>query len=1190
MKRWHKAAIGVGAFLVLLAGFTAFILPEIVKGRTIRAVEEATGRKLAIGAIAINPFTWTVEVRGVRLTERDGTTTFASFSNVRLAVSPKTVFRAAPIVREARLSSPYLHIVRTAPNTYNFSDLLERKGAPKKEEGRFEFSLNNLAIANGAIDFVDRGLPAEKRHQVRGIELGVPFVSTIPYYADRYIDPRFRAVVNGSPLVLEGKLRPFAAAAEYSFSVNLKEVDIPYYLAYLPAKLPVRVERGKGDVRIEATYRTWAERKPEFDLRGAISVAGLRVADRDGTPLVSLGRFDVSIARASVLAREFSLSSVVLDGPVFHLSRDRSGQWNVVSLAGKKSAEKPGEEKGPPPAGKPEKKPLVDVAQVKLSNGRIMVDDALPPGGFRTEVRDISFEMTGVTTRPSNPPARYRLAFATARGETGSVAGGVSLEPLAATATVDLGDIPLDGYYPYLAGVLTAPVKGILGCTAEVAYADRLLSAEKVTVRLRDLSAPFGLGEAARLSRLDLEGGRYSQKENLAELSTVSLSGGDIRFSRDGKGNLSPLLLLKKGGGVKKGKGEPALKKESPPLRYRVGTVSGSGLAVTFTDRKMVGNPSFNLRRIGFDLKNIAGPKQEPIPFRLTAAYGKGGGAFSASGSFNPASLAMKGTAALRRIPLIDFDAYLPEGVNAILAGGFLDTRLTYSLAKRGDRLGGTFAGSLGVRSFQCLDANAEDLLNWESLQLDKVAGTLDPFSLKIDDVALAKFYSRIIIEDDGRLNLQKIYAAEKTDDQGTKGKEQQEAAPAPEKVSGAPRRKARIVISTVTLQDGTVNFTDRHLKQEYDTTLYNLGGRISGLSSEENRFADIDLRGNLENSSPLQITGKINPLRDSLFADIKVSFTDIELTPFTPYSGTFLGYAVDKGKLNLDLKYKIENKQLNSENKVFIDQLTFGRKIESDKATSLPVRLAVALLKDRKGEIHLDLPVTGRTDDPQFSVWRVILKILKNLLVKAATSPFALLEAAFGGKEDFSAVRFAPGSATLAPPEQEKLAKLAQAINDRPSLKVDIKGYVDRERDPEGYRVESLMRKMKEEKFLELVKEKRNRPGETAEKVTIEPSEQSRLLKAVYRKEKFPKPRNFLGLVKDLPVEEMRKLILANTVAGDTELRGLANERAAAVKAFLAERGKVEPSRLFLKAEDIFKAPREDMPASRVEFGAAVE
>lgn len=1192
MKAWHKILVGCGIFLVILAGFTAFVLPGIVRSRAIQAVEEATGRKLAIGDVNINPVTWTAEVRGVRLTERDGTTTFASFSSARVSVSPSSIFRGAPIVSEARLRSPYVHLVRTGANAYNFSDLLEKKGAEKPEpsKGRARFSVSNISVTNGSIDFIDRGLAVEKQHHVRGLELGVPFVSTIPHYADIFIAPRFRAVVNGSPLALDGKLKPFASAAEYSLDVNLKELDIPYYLAYVPVKLPVRMERGTAATKLALTYRIDANRNPGLFMNGELSLADLKAVDADGVPLAALDRLGVVIGRSDLLAPAVSLASVTLDGPVLHLSRDGKGVWNVARLAR-------GEKKSPQPEEtakeKPKGKAIIDVGEFALRRGTVTFADSVPPQGFKAEARDIACTVRGFSTRPGKT-ADYTLAFATGRGETASVTGGFSPEPMSATATVDLKGIVLDAFYPYLDGALTAPVKGKLDLSGQVNYdAAAGLIADKLAVRLAGLAAPFGPKDGARLARLEATGGRFSQKENRLDIARVTLSGGNIGLSRDSAGNLSPLALLKKNDGVKRPAAKDARNPAANPFRYRIASATANGLDISFTDRKSVGNPRFDLRRIGFNVSNITGPRLETMPYRLTAGYGKRG-SLNASGSIAPAPLAAKGNISLRGIPLTDFDAYFPEGLNVILADGALDTRISYALAKRGGKLGGTFGGSLAVRSFHCLDADADDLLTWDSLQLDKVSGSLEPFSLKIGEVSVAKLFSKIVIDRDGRLNLQKLYASDqKGGDQGpgTGDREKQERQTVkPEQPARTTKSQRQIAIDTVIIQEGTLAFSDHHMSREYDTTFYNLGGRISGLSSEESRFADVDLRGNLENLSPLQITGKLNPLRDDLYADITVRFADIDLTPLTPYSGTYVGYGIDRGKVSFDLKYLIENKQLNSENKVFIDQLTFGDKIESDKATSLPVRLAVALLKDRKGEIHLDIPVTGRTDDPQFKVWRVVWQIIKNLLVKAATSPFSLLQSAFGGKEDFSVVPFAAGSAHLAEAEQAKLAKIAQALNDRPSLKVDIKGYVDKELDPEGYRVELLTRKMKTEKFLEMVKEKRIQPGDSADTIVVSPDEASRYLKAVYKKEKFPKPRNVLGLEKGLPDAEMRKLILANTKVGDAELKALAAERVGVVKALLAGPGKVDPARLFLRADDIYKAPEDKKGAARVEFGAAVQ
>ena len=171
----------------------------------------------------------------------------------------------------------------------------------------------------------------------------------------------------------------------------------------------------------------------------------------------------------------------------------------------------------------------------------------------------------------------------------------------------------------------------------------------------------------------------------------------------------------------------------------------------------------------------------------------------------------------------------------------------------------------------------------------------------------------------------------------------------------------------------------------------------------------------------PLRSLAKLIPLRDDLFVDIKARIKDLDLSPTTPYSGKYAGYTIEKGKLSFDLKYLIVKRKLDSQNNIFIDQFTFGDKVESPQATKLPVKLAVALLKDRKGEIKLDLPVTGSLDDPKFSVWGVILKILVNLISKAATSPFSLLGAAFGGGEELSYVEFDYGSTAITEPNAKK-------------------------------------------------------------------------------------------------------------------------------------------------------------------------
>jgi hypothetical protein len=286
-------------------------------------------------------------------------------------------------------------------------------------------------------------------------------------------------------------------------------------------------------------------------------------------------------------------------------------------------------------------------------------------------------------------------------------------------------------------------------------------------------------------------------------------------------------------------------------------------------------------------------------------------------------------------------------------------------------------------------------------------------------------------------------------------------------------------------------------------------------------------------------------------------------MTSLSPYSAKYAGYAIEKGKMSLFVKYKIENRQLVAENRVFLDQLTFGEAVDSPDATKLPVTLAVALLKNLQGEIDINLPMAGSLDDPEFSVGGLVVKVIVNLLVKAVTSPFALLGSVFAGGEDLSQIEFDAGRAAITQPSQQRLENLAKALIDRPALRLEIEGHADSESDPEGLkraRLERKVRALKREEPADQESRRERLGGRCRGQRERVPG----LLEQVYRAEKFPKPRNLIGLVKGLPVEEMEKLILANSTVDEEDLRHLADRRAKAVLDWLVAH-EVPSERLFL-------------------------
>jgi len=527
----------------------------------------------------------------------------------------------------------------------------------------------------------------------------------------------------------------------------------------------------------------------------------------------------------------------------------------------------------------------------------------------------------------------------------------------------------------------------------------------------------------------------------------------------------------------------------------------------------------------------------------------------------------------LSEIELLPFQPYFGNFLNITVTRGQLAAKGSVTVAKAKEGVAVGYKGDLTLGAFHSVDkANSADFLKWKSFYFGNIDINSAPISVAIGEVALSDFYARALVSPEGKLNLTQIVkrdeAAAPETPAATETSAEQVVADGDGKASvplaPAPAKAViPIKISKVTLQGGNINFTDNFVKPNYSANLTKVGGRVTGLSSVDGSIADMDLRGSYDNLAPLNIKAKLNPFAAKSYLDLDAEVKGIELTGFSSYSGKYAGYAIERGKLSLFLKYKIENNQLVADNRVFLDQLTFGDRVDSPDATKLPVTLAVSLLQNRKGEIDINLPISGSLDDPQFSVGGIVVKVIVNLFMKAVTSPFALLGSLFGGGEELAYVEFGYGYAILSDPMKERMKTLAKALDDRPSLKLELAGRIDPERDREGLKRALMERRVKAQRLEELVKQ--GTESGSVDDVVISEKDYPRYLERAYKAEKFPKPRNMVGFVKELPVDEMEKLMMANMKADDEALRDLASRRAHGVSEWLAREGKVPAERVFV-------------------------
>jgi len=1175
----------IGLVCFAIAGF--FILPPVLKSILVKNLSEKLHRSVKIGKVSVNPFVLSVDLEGIHISDRGKPEDFVSCDRLHLNLEAVSVLKRGLIMREIRIVNPSVRISRDKETHYNFSDLLEgKKTQAPSDSGGLRFSLNNIEIQNGSIDFKD-GLK-QTVHKAREINVNIPFISNLPYYLDSYVRPSFEAKVNGRQVAFTGVTKPFKDSRETTFNINIRDLDIPYYFAYIPVDLEFRISSALLSTRVVFSFMEKNGGRPAMSLSGDIDFTKVRITDRAGGLLTDLPAIRLAVKNADLVSRGVHLTRLGIESPEVNLIRKKDGTMNVDALK-PKEVHAAGE-------AKPKEGPGVtlDIDEIRLAGGKVQFTDLSTPVAFKTRVGPIELTLDHFSTVKEKKTAVV-FAAKTDSGEEVKVNGEMSVDPLTADGRAEVVHIALNKYAPYYADRLLFSIEdAVLDLSGQYSFAKKEGAAEPV-VRLAEI--------VASLKGMKLR--RKNEKEDFLRLPEFSVSGGSVdvgqreitfdkiasrsglvvaKRSADGMMNLQNLLApepavpsLKAVG--KKGK---SVEKE---WQYSVKNLRFDNFALKYSDFVPADPVVLSAERIVIAAGRISNRKGSSGSATISMLTGKKG-ALSAKGSFSLNPLSSKMQVSIKNMELFPVQAYITDRTNVIITDGAISAAGAVSVSRTGDGLmKAGFQGEVSVSSFRTVDSiNTDELVSWSNLNISGIDAGYNPTQWHIKDIALTDFYTRLIINPSGSLNLQDVM--------------KQESAPAAETPSATPPSAPATApavsrttgiksagIDTITLQGGTVQFSDFYIKPNYSARLVELGGRVSGLSSEESVMGDVDLRGKLDNYAPLEITGKINPLREDLFVDLKAAVKDVDLSPVTPYSGRYAGYTIQKGKLSLDLHYHIEKKKLTADNRIFLDQFTFGDQVESPDATKLPVKLAIALLKNRKGEINLDIPVSGYINDPKFSIGRIVLKIILNLLVKAATSPFALLGAVFGGGgEELSFVDYDAGSAAVSEQAARKLDTLIKALHDRPALKLEIEGHVDLEKDREGLIKTAFMRKLKAQKLKDMVRKGQAPPP--VDELTIDQAEYPVYLKAAYKEEKFPKPRNIIGMAKDLPGPEMEKLMLAHVGITENDLRQLARERALKVEEYLLKSKLVERERIFLVETKTLQAEKkEKMKESRVDF-----
>jgi hypothetical protein len=804
----------------------------------------------------------------------------------------------------------------------------------------------------------------------------------------------------------------------------------------------------------------------------SVSIEGLAIAEADKASGEFLGwkRVYVNLDSWSLVRGGIGFSEISVNGFRAHVAKGKNGGLSFDDIIAKLTAPDPS---APPAAPKDPKSkaPAVSIGKLAVTDAMISFDDASLERPFATVLGPLTFSLENFRT-VGDPDSPYQFEAVTGAGERLAWKGTVSIDPVKSQGELAVTNLDLARLAPYyhtfVPGELHSALADFSGkYTLTLAGGVPALTLADGAFTLRDVrfGEPRTVTDAFTLKRLAVTGVSADSVARKAAITRIAIEGVAVKAVRDAAG-IDLVRLITPQVPAHPSSPAPAATASTggPAPSFTLGELSVSGAQVDLIDRTTTRPAQHRIDDIKFTVRDLDSTKlAHALPFELTVLLPQEG-RLQVSGTATPQPLAAKLSLELANVPFSNASPYVEPFLNIRLADGALRAKGDATLENGVV----TYTGDFGVNRFSAVDGKlAQDFLKFTSLGVSGIQLTSEPLALAIEEIKLVDPSVAVRIERDGSLSIANALApaaspapaAPQADAPATVTFNPAAASAATSEASAKEGPVPPITIGRVVLQNGAFRYADTSITPNARAALTDFNGTITGLSSAAPARADVDIRGKVDGSAPVAITGKLNPLGNPASSDIKIAFKNIDLQPGAgPYVGKFAGYELARGSLNVDVDFKLQDRAINSTNVVTLDQFFLGAKTNSPDATKLPVGLALALLRDNSGKIVIDMPVKGSLDDPNFKIGRVVLRVIGNVLVKAATSPFSLLGAAFGGGGDELAFQeFTAGAATLDEADIKKLETVAKALTARPALNLDLEGAYDPAADLAALRLVQL-------------------------------------------------------------------------------------------------------------------------------------
>ena len=1015
------AAVALLAFLTYtLIGFAG--VPYFFQNVIPERAEKNLHRAITFGAVNFNPFTLKLSLQnaivGPNLADPDDQIDpLFSAGTIEADISWSSLFRGQLNCASLSADNLFLHLVRNEQQHYNLADLvpIRQNQAIPTVNLPFAYFLQNITVTNSRVFFDD--LPAKKSHKLEQINLALPLLFHNPdngtaaqqdySVSGRYINPRFSALINGSPVDLTGKTKVDGENFQAQLQLHFNAVDLPAYLAYLPAQPGFSLDKGTGDILMDITFLSGPDEKLSLEIETTSHLTDITIKDRHG----NISTIPEATVRATAypLISQYNLKEINLTGPAFYLGRQAGGQWSFPALG---PAQPAASDQG-------DKETNLVVDKVKVASARLSFVDQKVAGGFTETFSDVNFTLSNFS-RQNKQAAPFTLEGMTSGKGKISLQGELISSPLAITGRAEANRLSLQKLSCYLApadfSITQGEIEKFAGGFAIHHGKKSPLTFDNATLAVNGFALSSQGQIWLTLPKAQLTFANLEPANALAKNVTLAADNAEIFMKWDDQKNFnwSQRQEGKDSAGNKK---SWQVSLSSLELRNTLLRLENDALPTPISLSQA------NVQIKATDLSTAADQQGQV----LIETDDLGGGHLSLAGPLALSPFSAHFSCKLSNYRLATLPTLITDWLNLPKIAGEVDAEGEINLPHF------VYAGSLTMHHFSAAQESGPELVSFAKAETPRLDFTLSPLAVNIKEVNCDQAFLQLIIPAKGPVNADSFFSPDRPglSDFANTG---------------------QIVISRINLTDATLAFSDQRMLPVY-VSRPRLNGTLDNLINAPGEKLHINLTSAAEQDSTGTVTGDLGFFDSSFTADFQADLQNMPLKEFSSYLGPLLGYRLRDGRFQFSTTYHQQDGDVSADNALLVTGLKLG---EPQGTLSGKLPLTIALLSGPQGEIGLQLPVKGSISDPSYSLAGALGRSLQNIVLKTSVSPFSQLQTSFPElAQSGDHLLFTPGKADLSAENKKLLSLFAQVLSQRPLLTLTLKGYADLGRDSEALSAE---------------------------------------------------------------------------------------------------------------------------------------